>query len=289
MAPAAPPARRRLVGRALRQYRETLGYTLDDAARMLECDRSKVSRVETGQRGICGEDLRELLGEYGVGDAEAALLELLANPRAGRGWFRDYEQVLRGAWLDYLTLETAASRISVYEAQRIPGLLQTPAYARALAEADPALKDDDARDTAVDAVLARQWAILEPAQADVHLIIGQAALEQEVGSAAVMDGQLLALARYASDSQKVRVQVLPFDAGAHAAVGDSSLAILQFDQAPGTGLGLVHLGGIAGGVCLEGRDDLAAYLRAFERLSDRAESPRRSAMRLRAKIGYPPS
>ena len=58
----APPVRRRLVGRALRRHREGMGYTLDDAARMLECDRSKVSRVETGQRGICGEELRELLG-----------------------------------------------------------------------------------------------------------------------------------------------------------------------------------------------------------------------------------
>ena len=59
----APPVRRRLVGGALRRYRENLGYTLDDAARILECDRSKISRVETGQRGIRGKELRELLTE----------------------------------------------------------------------------------------------------------------------------------------------------------------------------------------------------------------------------------
>jgi transcriptional regulator with XRE-family HTH domain len=116
-----------------------LGYTLDDAARMLECDRSKMSRVETGERGIRAKELRELLAGFGVGDEQQAL-ELLANSRAGQGWFRDYDNVLRGAWRDYLTLETAASWISIYEAQRAPGLLQTPAYARALAEADPALK-----------------------------------------------------------------------------------------------------------------------------------------------------
>ena len=49
---AVPPVRRRLVGGALRRYRENLGFTLDDAARILECDRSKVSRIETGQRGM---------------------------------------------------------------------------------------------------------------------------------------------------------------------------------------------------------------------------------------------
>src|ERR1700733_12219672 len=83
----APPVRRRLVGRALRQYREAMGYTLEDAARILECDRSKVSRIESGQRGIRGKELRELLAEYGVAGKEQAVLELLANPRAGRGWF----------------------------------------------------------------------------------------------------------------------------------------------------------------------------------------------------------
>ena len=77
----APPVRRRLVGGALRRYRENLGYTLDDAARILECDRSKISRIETGQRGIRGKELRELLTEYGIGDEQQKILVALAAPR----------------------------------------------------------------------------------------------------------------------------------------------------------------------------------------------------------------
>ena len=77
----APPVRRRLVGGALRRYRENLGYTLDDAARILECDRSKISRIETGQRGIRGKELRELLAEYGIGDEQQKILTALADPR----------------------------------------------------------------------------------------------------------------------------------------------------------------------------------------------------------------
>src|SRR5260370_15323317 len=61
-----PPVRRRLLGAALRRFREVAGYTLEDAARILECDRSKISRIETGQRGIRPKELRELLDEYGV-------------------------------------------------------------------------------------------------------------------------------------------------------------------------------------------------------------------------------
>ena len=52
--------RRRLVGGALRRYREHMGYALEDAARVLDCDRSKISRIETGQRGIRPKELREL-------------------------------------------------------------------------------------------------------------------------------------------------------------------------------------------------------------------------------------
>jgi transcriptional regulator with XRE-family HTH domain len=70
----------RMVGAALRRYRETSKYTLADAADVLECDRSKLSRIETGQRGIRARDLRDLLTEYGVGEHERAFLIALASP-----------------------------------------------------------------------------------------------------------------------------------------------------------------------------------------------------------------
>ena len=185
--------------------------------------------------GDPGQGAARTLAEYGVGGEQQALLTALADPRGGFGWHRDYASVLPGAWQDYLALETAATEIAAYEAQRVPGLLQTPAYARALAETDPALDDDAARDRAAEAVLARQQAILGEHRPEVRLVIGQAALHQQVGSEAVMDEQLAALARAAGDSGTVTVQVLPFESGAHAAAGDGSLAILRFTGAPGWG------------------------------------------------------
>ena len=130
----APPVRRRLVGKALRRHRERLGLTLDDAARVLERDRSRISRIETGERGIRLTELRELLDEYRVEEAQQAVLARLADPRGDFGWHRDYADVLPGAAMDYLILGTAASSIAGYEAQRVPVLVQTPAYARALAK-----------------------------------------------------------------------------------------------------------------------------------------------------------
>jgi len=279
----APPVRRRLVGRALRRYRENLGYSLEDAARILECHPSKVSRIETGDRGVRAKELRELLGEYGIDGDQGGILALLADPRGAFGWHRDFEDVLHGAWRDYLILETAAARIWAYEAQRVPALLQTPDYARALAGTDPSLDSDAARDRWVQAVLARQEAILGAYPPDVHLVIGQAALHQQVGGPEVMNRQLRHLAGLAADSGTVTVQVLPFESGAHAASGDGSLAILQFTGT--TGLGLVHLGGIAGGVCLEGRGDLVAHASVFAQLRAFADSPAQSALLLRGLAG----
>jgi len=280
----APPIRRRLVGRALRGYRETLGYTLSDAARMLECDPSKISRIETGQRSIRGKELRELLGEYGIAGEQQDILTLLADPRGAFGWHREFADVLPGAWEDYLILETAAAKIYAYEAQQVPGLLQTPAYARALADADPALEYAADRERAVAAVLARQQAILGEHKPDTHLVIGQAALHQQVGSPAIMNEQLKHLAQVAGDSGTVTLQLLPFEAGAHPAAGEGSLAILQFPGTPG--LGIVHRGGIGGGTCLEDRDDLAAYAEAFDQLRAFADTPAQSALLLRGLAEY---
>jgi hypothetical protein len=80
---------------------------------------------------------------------------------------------------------------------------------------------------------------------------------KRVGSKAVMDEQLSTLATAAEDSGTFTVRVLPFVSGARAAAGDGSPAVLRLVGAPG--LGLVHVGGISGGVCLEGREDLVAY------------------------------
>jgi transcriptional regulator with XRE-family HTH domain len=275
----APPIRRRLVGGALRRYRENLGYTLGDAARVLECDPSKVSRIESGQRGIRGKELRELLAEYGVGEEQQAVLAVLASPRGGFGWHHTYADVLPAAFQDYLALEDGASKVMAYEAQRVLALLQTPAYARALAEADHGLLDTDAWDKAVAATLARQKAILGERKPDIHLVIGEAALHQKVGGSAVMEEQLSQLADVSGDSGLITIQILPFEAGAHAAAAIGSFAILQYHEAPG--LGVVHMDGATGGVCLESAADLTAHARVFEQLRALALAPAQSALLLR--------
>jgi transcriptional regulator with XRE-family HTH domain len=252
--------RRRLVGGALRRSRENAGYTLQDAARVLECDRSKISRIETGQRGIRPKELRELLAEYGVPDREQAALVAIASRGGQRGWWHPYADVLPGAYLDYVIMESIAAEIMTYEAQVIPDLLQTDDYARAIAAVEPGYATDQHLQDVVAAKAMRRQAVLAQGRR-LSVILGEGALRQAVGGADVMAGQISHLVRLIDDYPSLVVQVLPFSAGAHAAAGSASLAILRFPDAPS--LGVVYLEALSGGVYLESQEDVARYIRAF--------------------------
>jgi transcriptional regulator with XRE-family HTH domain len=157
---AIPPVRRRLLGSALRRHRESLGYTLDQAARILECDRSKISRIETGQRGIRPKELRELLTEYGVAAGEQEALLAIAHSGRQTGWWLEYTDVLSEAGQDYVIMELAATEILAFEPNQVPELLQTPEYASALADADANVNGDDQREHTIEVKLARQRIVL---------------------------------------------------------------------------------------------------------------------------------
>jgi transcriptional regulator with XRE-family HTH domain len=272
-----PPVRRRLLGAALRRYRENLGYGLDEAARILECDRSKISRIETGQRGIRAKELRELLAEYGVPDGEQAALLAIAHRGRQFGWWQEYSDVLSDAGQDYVIMETAASEILAYESHQVPDLLQTPEYARAVADADPNCTGDEQRAHAVEVKLTRQRVVLAERSPRLEFVIAEGALHQVVGGAAVMRPQLTRLADLAGAS--LSLQVLPFTAGAYAAAGCGSMSVLRFADTPG--LGVIHLAALSGGVSLEDQDEVARYIRTFAQLRAAALTPAASARLLR--------
>jgi transcriptional regulator with XRE-family HTH domain len=153
--------RRRLIGAALRRCREEAGYTLDEPARLLDCDRSKVSRIETGVRGIRPKELRELLEDYGVPAQERDTLVALARQQDRKGWWDEYAHILPPGAGEHIILESAASELMIYETQLVPDLLQTSAYAQAVAEHDPALHSDKERADAMHVLAGRQAGVID--------------------------------------------------------------------------------------------------------------------------------
>ena len=290
-----PPVRRRLLGTALREYRESLGYNLDEAARILECDRSKISRIETGERGIRPKELRELLTEYGVPAAEQEALLAVAHRGRESGWWLDYRDVLPPAAQDYVIMELAATEILAYEPAQVPDLLQTPGYMRAAAAADPRYVSGEQRSHAAEAKLNRQRIVVGGRAPGLDVVMTEGALRQTVGPARVMReqlGRLEALAETgfaddlpgggapAGERSRVSLRVLPFAAGAHAVAGGGPMTLLRFAETPE--IGVVHLAALSGGVSLEGREEVARFLRTFAELRAAALPASRSAQLIRS-------
>jgi transcriptional regulator with XRE-family HTH domain len=303
-----PPVRRRLLGSALREYRESLGYKLDEAARILACDRSKISRIETGERGIRAKELRELLTEYGVPPGEQEALLAVAQRGRASGWWLDYRDVLTAEAQDYVIMEAGAAEILAYEPAAVPDLLQTPAYSRSVTAADPRYTSEEQRAHAAEVRLNRQRAVAAGRLPRLDLVITEAALRQAVGPPRVMRDQLARLATLAEAGfadglpggqaaadrprgpagpgdelavrSRVSLRVLPFAAGAHAAAACGAMTLLRFAEAPD--IAVVHLAALTGGISLEGRDEVARYLRAFAQLRSAALTPPRSADLIRA-------
>jgi transcriptional regulator with XRE-family HTH domain len=292
-----PPVRRRLLGAALREYRESLGFKLDEAARILDCDRSKVSRIETGERGIRAKELRELLTEYGVPAAEQEALLAVAHRGRDSGWWLDYRDVLSPGAQDYVIMESAATQILGYEANQVPELLQTPDYSRAVAEADARWTTAQQRAHALEVKLNRQRIVLSASAPQLDVVVTEGALRQVVGQPRVMreqlglladvaatgtvpggglaPGGLLTAGTAATQRPAVSLRLLPFAAGAAAAAGSGSMTVLRFAEAPG--IGVVHLAALSGGISLEGRDEVGRYLRTFTQLRAASLTPARSA------------
>ena len=127
-----PTVLRILLGSHLRRLRESRGITARQAAGKIRASESKISRIELGRNAIREIDVLDLLTLYGVDAREREQLLTLAEQSNRPGWWHRYNDILPDWFQAYVGMEEAARSIRVYEAQFIPGLLQTEEYATAV-------------------------------------------------------------------------------------------------------------------------------------------------------------
>jgi transcriptional regulator with XRE-family HTH domain len=266
----SPTVGRRRLGLELRRLREAAGATIDMVADRLECSASKISRIETGHTGATPRDVRDMLTVYGVGGRAADDLVQVAREARQKGWWHLYGAVLTGA---YVGLEAAASAIRSYEAQVVPGLLQTEEYARTLIRnGRPGMPAADA-ERRVHVRMARQSLLVQDDPLDLWVVLDETVFHRLVGGATVMRVQLdrlLAAARMPN----ITIQVLPFSAGAHVAM-EGSFAILGYDDPADPDV--VFAENAAGGLFLEKDEELRQYHEIFDHLRAVALPPEESA------------
>jgi hypothetical protein len=259
---------RRELGEELRRLRGDLRGAV--VARALGWSESKLSRIETARTGIRDTDLERLLAQIGAPADDRRRLRELARRGRARVWWTPYRSSLTEPYDEYVALEAEAIELCEWEAQVVPGLLQTGDYARAVIEAGADRADRDVIETRVQLRINRQQVLRrkEPAPPRLRLVIDQAVLHREVGGRSVMRRQLERLFE-AGELPGVDLRVLPFTAGVHGALAGSFLVFEFGDDRPA----IAHSEGLTGGVFRARPGEVAMYRKAFADLSGRALSP----------------
>ncbi|MFC9850121.1 helix-turn-helix domain-containing protein [Streptomyces prasinus] len=129
-------------------------------------------------------------------------------------------------------LETLATKICEFAPALIPGLLQTPAYARAVTLAMNPFAPEETVDEKVSGRIERGRILKDATRPVYWAILHENVLRIPVGGPAVMAEQLERVAEFARD-RSVLVQVLPYAAGAYP-VMTGDLRLMEFDDAPAT-------------------------------------------------------
>lgn len=218
----------------LRKARTGAGLTQREVAKMMEWSPSKLIRIEAGEVGISINDLRPLLGAYGITDRRRidGLLDLARGSR--KMPYTEYRDLYGKEVLQFFALESAASIIRQYSSLVLPGPLQTEEYARAVMRAyDKGISEEKA-DRAVEARLARQEQLTSGVGNDRQLfyILDEAVVRRQVGGRGVMRAQLERLAELAAQPG-ITIQILPFTVGAHPGVmGPFTLFEFETDEMP---------------------------------------------------------
>ena len=242
--------------------------TVEHVAEHLLCSPSKVSRMETGQRGATLRDVRDLCELYGVTD-EAQVDHLMALAREGKqqAWWQSYEL---NYFATYVDLEQAASSLYYYQSTIVPGLLQTVDYMKAMYDASmPAEFTPERIGEHIDVRLRRQQVLTRNPPLRLSAVFDEAVLHRVVGGPAVMGSQLRHLVELGR-RRNVTLQVIPYSAGAHPAM-DNMFTILEFeDVAPA----VVYVESLMGGLYHEREAEIDRYRRVFEYSQNIALSPK---------------
>mgnify|MGYP001214515974 CR=1 FL=1 len=263
---AYPTMRRRLLGLELRRLRESQEprLTAEETANRMSWHPTKMTRIESGRSGLRVHEVTKLLDLYGVKDKDTReTLEGLAHEGKRRTWWQPYNDLLSPKYTSLIAFESEAQSLRNYQLAMVPGLLQTPDYARAITRGlRPDYSPDDVN-ALVEVRLQRQSQALsreEPLQ--LWAILDESVIRRTVGSHALMAKQLRRLIE-ASEQPNITLQVLPFDADVHVGLL-GSFVILEFPIR--NDLDVVYVEGQGGTVYLEREQDRTTYDHAFNRL-----------------------
>lgn len=264
----SPTTRGRRLALELLRLRDRSQMDQAVAARALGWNKSKLSRIEATQTRPSETDVAALLQLYGVpAERGTSLLQLLKESWQ-RGWWTAYGDAFTGA---FVALENEADSVFAWEAQLVPGLLQTERYA----EAVMSLRQDEdpmAIHDRVTARMNRRRLLTRPEAPAYRAVLDEGVLRRQVGGPEVMGEQLAYLLEQA-DQLNITIQIVPFAAGVHAGV-EGPITLFGFIE--DADLDVAYAEGLGGDVYLESATELQRIRVATQSIGEAALSPQDS-------------
>jgi transcriptional regulator with XRE-family HTH domain len=274
----APTVLRILLGTQLRRLRESRGISAQTAANAIRGSESKISRIELGRNAVREVDIADLLNLYGITDAaERDQLLTLAGQANEQGWWHRYQDVLPTWFQSYIGLEESAESIRSFDAQFVPGLLQTEDYATAVIQLGAYARADAHRRVYLRRERQRRFAT---GGLRLRAIIDEAALRRPIGSPQVRRAQLEHLLEI-SDRPGLTIQVCPLLTGAsYAAPGSFSILKFATDDVPD----IVYVEQLTSALYLDKRVDVDRYAQAMDQIAESSTTGEQTTDIIRAMI-----
>lgn len=265
---------RRQLGRLLTQFREDASLTLEAVAQGLDCSRQKLWRVEKGLVPVRVVDGRAMCEMYGVPPELTEIVIGLAKATRAKGWWHSYGDAVPTWFSLYVGLEQSARLLRHYNAELIPGLLQTREYATEVFRRKSPDMDVAELEKLVEVRLQRQSLLVRrlPAAPVLKVVLSEAVLRRPAPDRAGMGDQL----RHLLDVMKlanISVRILPLTAGPPVAGEAGTFVILDFPAPFGRTAAeptTIYVEGITGALYLDRPAEVAVYGQLWSDLETRA-------------------
>ena len=274
----SPTVRRRRLAAELRRLRGK--RTGSRVSRAIGWSPTKISRAESGHESIPPSEVEKLLDFYGVKDPLRGRLLELAQDATQAGWWDDYSDALNPQLLEFIGLEAEAVSSLQWQADTIPGLLQTEAYARQLNVAYQAVvptTPPSLIDRFVRARMIRQERLTHEPVLQLSVVLDEAVLLRRVGDRGLMRAQLEHLTEMA-DLPNIDLRVMPLNR--ELALQAGSFVIMSFGSSSTTeaaSLGdVVSTESLNTELHVEGETDTQLYRLFFQALTKASLSPAES-------------
>ncbi|WP_432024476.1 helix-turn-helix domain-containing protein [Streptomyces parvus] len=256
-----------LFGSRLRKLRVAAGLTQAEVGALAHVVSSRIAQLERATGAKPTLELTRVLDKELV--ADDLLIDLW--PYVYREAYPDWSRA-------FIAYSARAAVIREYASHVVPGLLQTPEYARALLSVGHTLRDAEHLEERLAARLDRQVRLTGPDRPELWIILDEAVLRRPVGGAAVMRGQLEKLLRMAEEPN-VTIQVLPFDQGAHGSLGGSLTVLVMPD-----GTEVAYTEGAHYGQLTEEPDEVERFVLTYDQLRAMALPPLMSLAMIRSVL-----